>query len=84
MYRDDCLCLFLTDVTVTTGEYIVYCSNTSDSWVNGILLYKGERPTKDINVFAVCRYVIYLPPADSGVDVCEIEIGGKAIFVINI
>ncbi|OPL33848.1 hypothetical protein AM593_00931, partial [Mytilus galloprovincialis] len=63
------------NVTVTTGEHIVYCSNTSDSWVNGILLYKGERPTKDINVFAVCRYVIYLPPADSGVDVCEIEIG---------
>ncbi|CAG2207372.1 unnamed protein product [Mytilus edulis] len=64
------------DVTVATGEDVVYCSNTSDSWVVAILLYKGERPTKDINVFAVCRYIIYVPPAASGVDVCEMEIGG--------
>ncbi|XP_052067767.1 multiple epidermal growth factor-like domains protein 6 [Mytilus californianus] len=64
------------DTQVTTGEDIVYCSNTSDSWDNGILLYKGERPTKDINVYAVCRYIIYVPPAASEVDVCEFEIGG--------
>lgn len=61
-------------------NYAVYCSNTSDSWTNGTEIYNGERPTSDIYVIAVCRYVIYVPSTihgNSTVDVCEIEIGGK-------
>ncbi|CAC5380716.1 Tyrosine-protein phosphatase non-receptor type 5,Receptor-type tyrosine-protein phosphatase R,Receptor-type tyrosine-protein phosphatase eta,Tyrosine-protein phosphatase non-receptor type 7,Receptor-type tyrosine-protein phosphatase beta [Mytilus coruscus] len=64
------------DTPITTGDDVVYCSNISDSWVDGIVLYKGERPTKNINVFTVCRYITYVPPAANGVDVCEFEIGG--------
>lgn len=46
------------------------------------MLYTGERPTSDINVFAVCRYITYVPfeiNEVSTVDVCEIEIGGKFV-----
>ncbi|XP_052059526.1 multiple epidermal growth factor-like domains protein 11 isoform X2 [Mytilus californianus] len=74
--------IFLTfgdTLPIPNGDNVVYCSNTSDSWVDGIVLYKGERPTMHINVLTVCRYIIYVPPAASGistVDVCEIEIGG--------
>ncbi|CAG2193355.1 unnamed protein product [Mytilus edulis] len=59
--------------------YSVYCSNTSDSWNNGIEIYDSERPMDDIYVTAVCRYVIYIPPIINGiskVDVCEIETSG--------
>ncbi|CAC5379813.1 Tyrosine-protein phosphatase non-receptor type 5,Receptor-type tyrosine-protein phosphatase R,Receptor-type tyrosine-protein phosphatase eta,Tyrosine-protein phosphatase 10D,Tyrosine-protein phosphatase non-receptor type 7,Receptor-type tyrosine-protein phosphatase O,Receptor-type tyrosine-protein phosphatase beta [Mytilus coruscus] len=61
------------------SNYSVYCSNKSDSWNNGIEIYNGERPTEDIYVTAVCRYIIYVPPIMKGtsvVDLCEIEIGG--------
>ncbi|XP_052067776.1 protein eyes shut homolog isoform X2 [Mytilus californianus] len=64
------------DPPLTTGDDMIYCSNTSNSWVDGFVLYKGERPTKNINVLAVCRYITFVPPAANGVDVCEIEIGG--------
>lgn len=62
------------------GTHSVRCTNRSDDWKDAIVLYHGERPTTDIHVSAVCRYVIYVPPTISGtseVDVCEIEIGGK-------
>lgn len=56
---------------------MVYCSNTSNYLVDGSVLYQGERPTTNIEVYTVCRYITYAPPATSGVEVCEIEIGGK-------
>ncbi|XP_071129225.1 receptor-type tyrosine-protein phosphatase epsilon-like [Mytilus edulis] len=61
------------------GTHSVRCTNRSDDWKDAIVLYHGERPTKDIHVSAVCRYVIYVPPTLNGiseVDLCEIEIGG--------
>ncbi|XP_063446685.1 uncharacterized protein LOC134726180 [Mytilus trossulus] len=64
---------------LTVDTHSVYCTNTSDDWKESIVLYHGERPTKDIHVSAVCRYVIYVPHSISGiseVDLCEIEIGG--------
>lgn len=72
-------CFLFTDIQQnTTVDKVIYCSNTSNySWIDSFVLYSGERPTRNINVFAVCRYV---PPETNGVsavDVCEIEIGGK-------
>ncbi|XP_063446352.1 uncharacterized protein LOC134725939 [Mytilus trossulus] len=61
---------------VTPGANVVYCSNTSNYLVDGSVLYQGERPTTNIELYTVCRYITYAPPATSGVDVCEIEIGG--------
>ncbi|CAG2207371.1 unnamed protein product [Mytilus edulis] len=61
------------------GIHRVYCSNTTDSWVNGIVLYDAEYYNSDTEVFAVCKYIIYLPPilyGNSKIDICEIEIGG--------
>ncbi|VDI41654.1 Hypothetical predicted protein, partial [Mytilus galloprovincialis] len=63
------------------GTHSVRCTNRSDDWKDAIVLYHGERPTKDIHVSAVCRYVIYVPPTLNGiseVDLCEIEIGACA------
>ncbi|CAG2193358.1 Tyrosine-protein phosphatase corkscrew,Tyrosine-protein phosphatase non-receptor type 7,Receptor-type tyrosine-protein phosphatase alpha,Receptor-type tyrosine-protein phosphatase eta [Mytilus edulis] len=65
--------------TFNVGTHSVRCTNRSDDWKDAIVLYHGERPTIDIHVSAVCRYVIYVPPTISGisaVDLCEIEIGG--------
>ncbi|CAC5379809.1 unnamed protein product [Mytilus coruscus] len=62
--------------------YSVYCTNTSDFLKDGIVIYNGKRPTEDIHLYAVCRYVIYVPPIINGisnVDLCEIEIGGCPI-----
>lgn len=74
-------CLLLTDTQqYTTGDNVIYCSNTSNySRIDGLVLYTGELPTKDINVLVVCRYITFVPPEINGVstvDVCEIEIGG--------
>ncbi|CAC5409011.1 unnamed protein product [Mytilus coruscus] len=64
----------------TVGNHKVYCSNTSDSWGDGIMLYNAEYVNEDIDVFAVCKYIIYIPPILNGnakIDICEIEIGGN-------
>lgn len=58
----------------------MYCSNTTDSWADGTVLYDAEYHNNDTDVFAVCKYIIYLPPIVNGkskIDICEIEIGGK-------
>lgn len=58
----------------------MYCSNTTDSWEDGIVLYDAEYQNYDTYVFAVCKYIIYIPPIVNGksqIDICEIEIGGK-------
>lgn len=68
------------DQTTHDNGHEVYCSNTTDTWNNGILLYSGPRLNTDITIFAICIYVIYVPPVLSGgstVELCEIEIGGK-------
>ncbi|XP_052067770.1 uncharacterized protein LOC127707272 [Mytilus californianus] len=67
------------DKTTDYDGHAVYCSNTTDTWINGTVLYRGKRLDKDINVFVVCIYLIYVPPmlnGDSKVELCEIEIGG--------
>ncbi|VDH97240.1 Hypothetical predicted protein [Mytilus galloprovincialis] len=59
--------------------HTVYCSNTTDKWIDDILLYSGQRLDTDITIFAVCKYLKYVPPMLSGnnmVELCEIEIGG--------
>lgn len=76
--------LFLIATPVTMYDHVIYCSNTSDSSVDAILLYKGERPTRNINAYAICRYITYVPPTTSGVDVCEIEIGGKCAIYYSL
>ncbi|VDI10205.1 Hypothetical predicted protein [Mytilus galloprovincialis] len=73
----------MTDTQQNISDNVIYCSNTSNyAWIDGFVLYTGERPTSDINVFAVCRYITYVPfeiNEVSTVDVCEIEIGGKFV-----
>ncbi|XP_052067781.1 multiple epidermal growth factor-like domains protein 6 isoform X3 [Mytilus californianus] len=67
------------DKTTDDDGHTVYCSNTTDTWNDGTLLYRGKRLETDINVFVVCIYLIYVPPmlnGDSLVELCEIEIGG--------
>lgn len=62
----------------------MYCSNTTDSWANSTTLYNAEYNNEDIYVFAVCKYIIYIPPIlneNGKIDICEIEISGKFIFV---
>lgn len=57
----------------------MYCSNSTDSWDDGTVLYNAEYNNEDIPVFAVCKYIIYIPPILNGntqLDICEIEIGG--------
>ncbi|XP_076109308.1 uncharacterized protein LOC143077878 [Mytilus galloprovincialis] len=71
--------LFFGDNTTIAGNHKVYCSNTTDSWADGNVLYNAEYVNEDIDVFAVCKYVIYIPPilnGNSKIDICEIEIGG--------
>ncbi|XP_063396036.1 receptor-type tyrosine-protein phosphatase mu-like isoform X1 [Mytilus trossulus] len=71
--------VFGGDQTTPDNEHEVYCSNNTDTWNNGILLYSGPRLNTDITIFAVCKYVIYVPPmlsVGSTVELCEIEIGG--------
>lgn len=68
------------DNTTAYDGHAVYCSNTTDKWIEGTLLYSGPRLDKDITIFAVCKFLTYLPPKLSGNDMvklCEIEIGGK-------
>ncbi|CAG2230438.1 unnamed protein product [Mytilus edulis] len=65
--------------TTATGGNAVYCSNTTDKWNDGTLLYSGPRLNTDIITFAVCKYLTYVPPLLIGskmVELCEIEIGG--------
>lgn len=60
----------------------MYCSNTTDSWADGTVLYNADYHYNDIGVFAVCKYIIYIPPivyGNSKIDICEIEIDGKFI-----
>ncbi|XP_076106748.1 uncharacterized protein LOC143075016 [Mytilus galloprovincialis] len=71
--------LVFGDKNPPIGIHKVYCSNSTDSWADGIVLYNAEYDNKDIPVFAVCKYVIYIPPilnGNSKIDICEIEIGG--------
>ncbi|CAC5406999.1 unnamed protein product [Mytilus coruscus] len=61
------------------GNHTLYCSNTTDSWVDGTQLYHGKILDNDIGVFGFCKYVVYCPSIlndYSKVDLCEIEIGG--------
>ncbi|VDI52769.1 Hypothetical predicted protein, partial [Mytilus galloprovincialis] len=71
--------VFGRDKTTATGGNAVYCSNTTDKWNDGTLLYSGPRLNTDIITFAVCKYLTYVPPLLIGskmVELCEIEIGG--------
>ncbi|CAC5409016.1 unnamed protein product [Mytilus coruscus] len=71
--------LFFGDRNPIVGIHKVYCSNTTDSWVDGLELYNAEYVNKDKNVFAVCKYIIYIPPVlieNAEIDICEIEIRG--------
>ncbi|XP_052059438.1 receptor-type tyrosine-protein phosphatase alpha-like isoform X4 [Mytilus californianus] len=71
--------LFFGDRNPVVGIHKVYCSNTTDSWADGTMLYNAEYINEDIDVFAVCKYIIYIPPVMNGnakIDICEIEIGG--------
>ncbi|CAG2230436.1 Receptor-type tyrosine-protein phosphatase F,Receptor-type tyrosine-protein phosphatase R,Tyrosine-protein phosphatase non-receptor type 12,Receptor-type tyrosine-protein phosphatase S,Receptor-type tyrosine-protein phosphatase beta,Receptor-type tyrosine-protein phosphatase alpha,Receptor-type tyrosine-protein phosphatase delta,Tyrosine-protein phosphatase corkscrew [Mytilus edulis] len=64
--------------TTADDGHVVYCSNTTDKWNDGILLYNGPRLDTDITIFAICKYVTYVPPMLSGnsmVELCEMEIG---------
>lgn len=75
---------FIDKTTADDGN-AVYCSNTTDKWNDGILLYSGLRLDTDIITFAVCKYLTYVPPTLSGnnmVELCEIEIGGKYLHMI--
>lgn len=72
---------FILDIDLLVGNHIIHCSNTSDSWTNGIELFNGQQLNKDLDVFGFCRYVIYVPPIgteNSKIDLCEMEIGGKS------
>ncbi|OPL21764.1 hypothetical protein AM593_01583, partial [Mytilus galloprovincialis] len=43
------------------------------------MLYNGKHINEDIHVYAICKYIIYVPPILNGnekIDICEIEIGG--------
>ncbi|XP_071132328.1 cell death abnormality protein 1-like isoform X1 [Mytilus edulis] len=71
--------VFGRDKTTADNNHAVYCSNTTDKWNSGTLLYSGLRLDTDIITFAVCNYLTYVPPFLSGnnmVELCEIEIGG--------
>ncbi|CAG2230439.1 MEGF10_11 [Mytilus edulis] len=71
--------LFFGDNTTIAGNHKVFCSNTTDSWADGVVLYNAEYDNEDIPVFAVCKYIIYIPPilyGNTKLDICEIEIGG--------
>lgn len=77
-------CISFVDNTTIAGNHKVYCSNSTDSWVDGTVLYNAQYDNEDIDVFAVCKYIIYIPPILNGntqMDICEIEIGGKYITV---
>ncbi|CAC5380710.1 unnamed protein product [Mytilus coruscus] len=67
------------DMNSPVGIQRVYCSNTTDSWADGTVLYNAEYINEDIAVFAVCKYIIYIPPVlneNAQIDICEIEISG--------
>ncbi|CAG2212764.1 MEGF10_11 [Mytilus edulis] len=67
------------DTNLPVGIHKVYCSNTTDAWTDGILLYNAEYHNNDTTVFAICKYIIYIHPivnGNSNIDICEIEIGG--------
>ncbi|XP_071142386.1 uncharacterized protein [Mytilus edulis] len=73
--------IFRDTEPIPSGDYAVYCSNTNNSWSgsDSIELYKNKRPAGYILVYAVCRYVIFVPPKVNemrNVDICEIEVGG--------
>ncbi|VDI07213.1 Hypothetical predicted protein [Mytilus galloprovincialis] len=71
--------VFGRDKTTADDEHAVYCSNTTDKWNGGTLLYSGLHLDTDIITFSVCKYLTYVPPTLSGknlVELCEIEIGG--------
>ncbi|XP_052059403.1 receptor-type tyrosine-protein phosphatase mu-like isoform X2 [Mytilus californianus] len=71
--------VFGGDQTTPDDGHAVYCSNATDTWKDGTLLYSGPRLDTDITIFAVCKYLIYVPPmlsGDSMLELCEIEIGG--------
>lgn len=71
------------DRNFTGGPHTVYCSNNTDAWDNSTVLYNAEYLNEDVDVFAVCKYIIYIPPiiktkTKIGIHgICEIEIGGK-------
>lgn len=79
--------LSFIDKTTATGGNAVYCSNTTDKWNDGTLLYSGPSLNTDIITFAVCKYLTYVPPLLIGsnmVELCEIEIGGKCFISYNV
>ncbi|CAC5421817.1 PTPRK [Mytilus coruscus] len=64
------------------GIHKVVCSNTTGSWADGTMLYNAEYVNEDIDVFAICKYIIYIPPIlseNTKIDICEIEIGACAV-----
>ncbi|VDI18091.1 Hypothetical predicted protein [Mytilus galloprovincialis] len=71
--------LFFGEMNSPVGIHKVYCSNTTGSWADGTVLYNAEYDNEDLDVFAVCKYIIYIPPilnGNSKIDICEIEIAG--------
>lgn len=71
--------IFFGDETTYNDGHAVYCSNTTDTWNDGTLLYSGRRLEMNMKVFAICMYLIYVPPLsikNSMVELCEIKIGG--------
>ncbi|CAG2184873.1 unnamed protein product [Mytilus edulis] len=72
----------LEDVNSDEQDNIVINSIVLIPLTSGLmafLLYSGKRLDTDITIFAVCKYLTYVPPMLSGnnmVELCEIEIGG--------
>lgn len=78
--------MFIIENTTADDGHTVYCSNTTDKWIDAILLYSGKRLDTDITIFAVCKYLTYVPPmlsANNMVELCEIEIGGKCLHMLQ-
>lgn len=54
------------------GIYKVYCTKTTDSWVDETVFYNSVYNNEDKFVFAVCKYFIYKPTImnkDSKIDI---------------
>ncbi|XP_052105281.1 receptor-type tyrosine-protein phosphatase epsilon-like [Mytilus californianus] len=72
----------LGDSITNSSSHSIYATNTSGSWVGEVELFNGISNGTDIsiiNINAVARYVMYVPPVvneRSQVHVCEIEIVG--------
>ncbi|CAC5421816.1 Tyrosine-protein phosphatase non-receptor type 5,Receptor-type tyrosine-protein phosphatase R,Receptor-type tyrosine-protein phosphatase S,Receptor-type tyrosine-protein phosphatase eta,Tyrosine-protein phosphatase non-receptor type 7,Receptor-type tyrosine-protein phosphatase N2,Tyrosine-protein phosphatase non-receptor type 12,Receptor-type tyrosine-protein phosphatase delta [Mytilus coruscus] len=61
------------------GNFTLRCSNTTDYLTDGKVIHTGEHINKNIQVFGICKYIIYIPSILDGIsriDLCEIEIVG--------